>query len=212
MERQKSMNKAKYYLIYLIFAVGTAGHVVNGLSGLMISITPYVLLLTGLYALYFSGLFISAKFMKWFAAAYLITLFLEIAGVRTGLIFGYYIYGSVLGFSIAGVPLIIGFNWIIVILGAYSISSFISGKLIFICILTGLISVLFDIILEPAAVKLGYWNWSGNSVPFQNYFAWFFISAGAAFSLLKFNIRINPALFIHYLIAMTIFFIIVNFI
>lgn len=212
MEKQKSMSKVKYCLVYLVFAVGTAGHIVNGLSGLMISITPYVLLVTGFYVLFFSGLFKSPEFMKWLAAAYLITLFLEIAGVRTGLIFGEYVYGRVLGFSVSGVPLIIGFNWIIVILGAFSVSRLISDKIIIVSLITGIISVVFDLILEPAAIKLGYWNWLNNTVPVQNYTAWFLISAAAAFSLMKLKIMIYPVLFIHYLFAMTLFFIILNFV
>jgi putative membrane protein len=36
--------------------------------------------------------------------------------------------------------------------------------------------VVFDLILEPAAVKTGMWNWSNGDVPFQNYLAWFISS------------------------------------
>lgn len=212
MERQKSLSyKFKYYVIYLIFAVGTAGHFIDGISGYMIRMTPVVLLISGFYVLYFSGLFKSVKFLVWFASAYIITLMIEIAGVKTGLIFGEYNYGNVLGFRMFDVPLIIGFNWIIVILGAYSLSCMISEKIIFVCLITGMISVVFDFLLEPVAVKTGYWNWMHNAVPLQNYFAWYFISALAAFSLKIFEIKFYPELLVHYLTAMSLFFLILNF-
>ena len=35
--------------------------------------------------------------------------------------------------------------------------------------------VVYDIVLEPAAIALDMWSW-GGPVPMQNYIAWFFIS------------------------------------
>jgi putative membrane protein len=51
---------------------------------------------------------------------------LEVVGVKTGLIFGEYKYGSTLGIKLFEVPLIIGFNWVFVILGSISISRLIT--------------------------------------------------------------------------------------
>lgn len=39
------------------------------------------------------------------------------------------------------------------------------------------LAVMFDWLMEPVAVKLGYWQWLGNGeIPFYNYICWFVIS------------------------------------
>ena len=50
-----------------------------------------------------------------FAITFSVGMVTEIIGVNTGRLFGNYAYGSVLGFKIAGVPLLIGLNWFVVI-------------------------------------------------------------------------------------------------
>ena len=53
-----------------------------------------------------------------------------------------------------------------------------------------MMAVLFDWVMEPVAVKLGYWKWLGNGdIPFYNYVSWFVISVGmlAIFHFCKFN-------------------------
>ena len=39
-----------------------------------------------------------------------------------------------------------------------------------------LLMVGFDLLLEPAAVKLNYWVWVKDYIPVQNYLAWFGLS------------------------------------
>ena len=48
--------------------------------------------------------------------------------------------------------------------------------------------MVFDIFMEPAAMKLGYWNWTSGSVPVQNYVAWFVIGFFFAYIGFKFKI------------------------
>ena len=38
------------------------------------------------------------------------------------------------------------------------------------------IAVFFDWIMEPVAVKLGYWKWHDGNVPFYNYVCWLMVS------------------------------------
>jgi putative membrane protein len=39
-----------------------------------------------------------------------------------------------------------------------------------------LIATIFDWIMEPAAVTLGFWSWEGGLIPLLNYLTWFGIS------------------------------------
>ncbi len=173
----------------------------------------------GIFVLIFSGVFRSSDFMKWFAYTYMLTLLLEVIGVKTGMIFGDYIYGDVLGFKLFGVPLIIGFNWLFVIAGAFSVSSRISSNKIIIVSLSAVFSVLFDYLLEPVAMKLGYWEWKDSIIPVQNYAAWFIISLTASAGLVffksknekEYNLFKNTNMFLHYFFAQIIFFLALNF-
>jgi putative membrane protein len=58
-------------------------------------------------------------------------------------------------------------------------------------VLAGLLTVAFDWIMEPVAIRLDYWTWAGGDIPLQNYLAWFLIAAAAAggYRLLKLSLR-----------------------
>src|SRR5210317_2015499 len=45
----------------------------------------------------------------------------ELIGVQTGLLFGEYAYGSALGPKLMGVPLIIGVNWLAIVLASIGV-------------------------------------------------------------------------------------------
>jgi putative membrane protein len=57
--------------------------------------------------------------------------------------------------------------------------------------LTALGAVLFDVVLEPVAMALDYWQWRGDAVPLQNYLAWFVIAFAFSFLYRKMRIRTN---------------------
>lgn len=104
------------------------------------------------------------------------TFLIEVIGAKTGLVFGAYKYGNTLGFKVFEVPLVIGLNWFFIILRAVNIvQKKINSKLL-IAFFVGLISTIFDIFLEPVAIKFDYWTWENNIIPLQNYIACFVIS------------------------------------
>ena len=39
-----------------------------------------------------------------------------------------------------------------------------------------IIMTLYDLIMEPTAVWLNFWNWETKVIPFSNYITWFCIS------------------------------------
>jgi putative membrane protein len=49
-------------------------------------------------------------------------------------------------------------------------------KSVFIIITGSLMMVLYDLFLEPAAMRLDMWSWEGGRIPFSNYAAWFLLS------------------------------------
>ncbi len=118
----------------------------------------------------------------------------EIIGVNTALLFGKYEYGKVLGTGILNVPWLIGVNWVTLIYccglatehlhrkierQTSTAESFLTPRIILISFIVdgALLATFFDFVLEPVAVKLGYWKWFGNgNIPFSNYLCWFLIS------------------------------------
>lgn len=193
-----------------MFSVGVIGHLVPALKPLMISLTPFTLLLTGSVTLYSSLQKGNSKLIIWGIAVYIVTFSLEVIGVKTGYIFGSYYYGDVLGLKIFDVPLIIGFNWVVIILGAIGIASRIHKSSFQIALLTGTFAVLFDLMLEPVAINLGYWNWQQGFIPLQNYYAWFGIAFFASLFGSKLKLDLEDSLFIYYFLIQFTFFILLS--
>jgi len=193
-----------------MYSVGVVGHIIPGAKPLMIFLTPFTLLLTGSVTLYFSFQKGNTKLVMWGLIVYIVTFSLEVIGVKTGYIFGSYYYGNVLGLQFFDVPLIIGFNWVVIILGAIGIASRIHKSAFQIALLTGTFAVLFDLMLEPVAINLGYWKWQQGFIPLQNYYAWFGIAFFASLFGSKLKLDLEDSLFIYYFLIQFTFFILLS--
>lgn len=163
-------------LLPIFYLVGLIGHAVPATFPLMITLTPYTLLATAVVGYLPYAYAKESKLLLWALATFLVTLFLEILGVKTGLVFGSYAYGDTLGLEFMGVPVLIGINWTLVILGTLTIVERLTKSVPVIMIATALITVVFDFIMEPVAIALDYWAWEGGPIPLQNYVAWGIIS------------------------------------
>jgi putative membrane protein len=123
--------------------------------------------------------------LKAFVVAFGAGLITEIIGVNTGILFGSYHYGDVFGEKIVGVPLLIGLNWFCIVYAAYQVVMVLqkSWQLnkVGLAIMTAVLATIFDWIMEPVAIKLGFWQWHAPEIPFLNYACWFAISFVIAF-------------------------------
>lgn len=153
---------------------------------------------------------------KFFFTASIIIIFswlIELIGVKTGIVFGTYKYGTVLQPQIFNTPIPIGFAWVSTLLASYGLALIIlkNHKNHFIILLfVAFLMTLFDFLMEPAAIKLGYWQWNSGMVPLQNYISWFvfgFIFA-VFFSNLKLDLR-KVKLLKHIYFSQILYFIIV---
>ncbi len=170
--------------------------------------TPFNLLLMFVLLLY-TQRNINLSFIAFMAICFVVGIGVEIIGTSTGYLFGEYTYGKTLGPSIKNVPIVIGINWVIIIycsgIAVHMLLEKLSAKLetmtgapspairYFSVISDGaMLAVFFDWIMEPAAIKLGYWEWLGNGeIPTYNYLSWFLVSLGlvSVFTFLKFEKR-----------------------
>lgn len=193
-------------LVIIFHIVGCAGFLLPAYVGLFKQLVPFhLLLMCGLIIInhqHRNTHFWTFLLLIW-TAGYLI----ELLGVHTGLVFGNYYYGSTLGFKVAGIPLMIGVNWILVIYSAGMLVSLIKNMSIILrAVAAAVLVVLLDILIEPVAVKFDYWSWVGYDIPLRNYIAWFLFS----FMLLLFfysrNFKqVNAVAAVHFIVQFLFF-------
>ncbi|PVD52075.1 carotenoid biosynthesis protein [Terrimonas sp.] len=201
--------RKKYNIAFIISLVihisGLAG-MLWGNRQLFATYTPANLLIMFLLLLWTQEK-INKPFIFFMLACLFSGYFVEYIGVHTGLLFGNYTYGKVLGSQLSNIPLIIGINWFIVMYCCGTVIQLVTEALkkrlpdeqlqaykkwsIASVIIDGaLLAVFFDWVMEPVAVKLGFWTWAGDgSIPMLNYISWFGVSVIllSLFSLLPFH-------------------------
>ncbi len=166
--------KVKSFFIS-VYCIGFIGLIFPFSTQLFLKLTPYALLLSFLTIILFHQDY-RKKTLFFFVGLLITGFFIEMIGVKTGLIFGDYRYGNGLGFKLWNTPLLIGMNWLLMVYLSASIISKLHLKLFVSVILAALIMLGYDIIMEQVASNLDMWYWENNSVPFRNYIAWFLIA------------------------------------
>jgi putative membrane protein len=212
-------------LALIVHLVGLVGMVFIDLDWFA-SMTPINLLLMSLLLIWTQGPR-GIRFYVFMAIAFVTGMTSEMIGVNSGRLFGSYVYGDVMGLKLLGVPLVIGINWFVVMLGAASTMEWISRKFFrmqasagtFQTLVSGtviwigaaLLAVLFDWVMEPAAIRLGFWAWAGNGdVPFYNYACWFLVSMFLLLVLRLLKISTANPFSIHLFLIQLAFFIMIR--
>lgn len=155
----------------VIYIVGVAGILVDSTRTFFIFLVPLnIIAAVTLILLYHKGW--SKRFILVISIIYVAGLMLEWLGTNTGLIFGNYVYEEGLGPKIAAVPPIIGLNWLLLVYGTTSICSRWLKKRYLIALAGSVFMVIYDVFLEPSAIRYNFWNWEGDQVPYRNYLGW----------------------------------------
>ena len=166
-----------YFSIFIVWLVNISGFfgILSDQKDFFLSSSPYVLTMT-LFLLVVNNS-IDKKFLTRLFFIFLLGLSVEIIGVNFSFFFGEYKYGDNLGVKIFDVPVVIGFNWVLLIIltGNFANRFFpksIIGKVLF----GSTMMILLDLLIEISAPKLDYWEFTSNPVPLSNYFWWFIFS------------------------------------
>ena len=211
MERKINLvNRYIKLFLGVTFILGFVGHVLEVSRVAMITLTPWVLLISSSVVCYPAIRKANNKAIIWLIIAFVGTFVSEVIGVKSGLIFGDYQYGVVLGVKVFEVPLIIGINWVLVMLGALSLGNYFTSNTFLTALVAALISVIFDIILEPVAIILGYWKWSAVTPPLSNYFSWFVIVFLLTIVYVRMKASMDLTIPRFYLFLQTSFFLLLN--
>lgn len=183
-----------------------------GILGLLIPVsrpwfemaTPLSLLASMLLLLYFHQDW-NIYFTGFLILAFTVGFGVEVIGVKTGMIFGSYVYKTTLGYKLLDVPLLIGINWLMLAYASGVLFAPLKLPLFMKSSMAALLMTGMDYVIEPIAILHNYWHWHNTHVPLQNYLAWFFVSFAleSAFYLLPFGKK-NPLA--KYLIAIQLSF------
>ena len=190
------MSKEKYFSFYYISILIIWIFHISGLLGILygdskwfISATPLNLIISLVLLLMNSK--DSNKTIMIACIAFIVGMFTEILGVNYGLIFGSYIYGEVLGPKFLGVPILIGYNWAMVLITTASIAQKVSQNF-YSRIFIGIVLMLFlDLLLEQVAPILDFWIFDSGTAPLQNYLGWASVSLILHYIYHKLKIELN---------------------
>jgi putative membrane protein len=203
-----TVEKLSLLFILILFCVGFYGLSFSDLN-FFARLTPVVLAFGGFLVILNSG----KNFKRIF---YLVLIFtvgylIEVIGVKTGMVFGWYKYGNNLGPKIMDVPVLMGINWLSLLYGAGMLGFLISRKIFWQWFWAAFFMMLIDIFIEPLACKLDFWCWNNATMPpLQNFGAWFLISfiLVMPFRFLKHEDESRFAAF--YFIIQLLFFVLLN--
>ena len=164
-------------VIGLTYTVGIAGLSVPALRPLFLALTPVHLLLT--LTLLLAAERSGRPWALWLLVAAL-GYGIEVVGVNTGWIFGAYSYGPTLGLQLAHTPLLIGGNWLLLVVAASAVVAGwgLGGGARAQAV--ALLLVGLDWLMEPVAVAMHMWAWAGGGIPLQNYVGWLATALGLA--------------------------------
>jgi len=119
-----------------------------------------------------------------FAVSAVVSYFMEEIGVQTGIVFGRYHYGDLLGAKLGHVPVIIPLAWFMMIYPSWMVARAILtglnlGKLPGITALAAVAAFVmtgWDVVMDPGMAAEGNWVWEHGGayfgVPRHNYLGW----------------------------------------
>lgn len=172
---------ASTVILVVIHIVGIIG-IQSTYRDLFLLCTPYNLMLS-IGFLFWNHIEFNKSFFIFAILTFLMGFFIEVIGIKTGMIFGQYSYGKTLGFKLMEVPLIIGINWLVLIYIVGVLCNKLpyipSGRYlsaIFKSIFGATLLTTLDFFIEAVAIKYDFWRWANYTPPIQNFVAWFIVS------------------------------------
>lgn len=175
-----NVRRVIFIILPLMYLAGIIGLNTPLLSPYFRLLTPYNLLASLALLLVFHTDW-RRSFVYYCLLAFSVGFLVEVAGVHTGLVFGAYAYGPTLGFKVAEVPLVIGTNWLMLTYLCGNLADRLPGGILLKVLVAAALMTLLDVLIEPVAIRLDFWQWQEATIPLQNYVAWYAVSAALFF-------------------------------
>ncbi|TAE52323.1 MAG: carotenoid biosynthesis protein [Bacteroidetes bacterium] len=175
MERSKRTVTGVIVFLAFFHQVGLVGLHLESTRALFSQLIPLNLILSvGLLSVFHRPLTLRFGIFAFiiFWAGYIV----ELAGVYTGLIFGHYEYGASLGFKVAGVPPLIGLNWLMLLYCTGIISQQLPANIWLRSAVGAFLMTFLDMLIEPMAMEYDMWSWQNGQIPIHNFIGWLLVS------------------------------------
>jgi putative membrane protein len=200
-------------VMYVMMIAGAVWHSLGWFDNLMRWLSGPMLIGFGVGVLLQVRRRATPLFWLWAVCVLMLSFMLEWVGVHTGRPFGKYLYTDILQPQWNGVPLAIAFSWLMLLLGSAKIVQRCGagGSRLLSIFCVAILMTLFDLVMEPAAVRLGYWTWQKGSIPLQNFIVWFVASSlfGAAGSFMHLDKVLASRRLIHFYLTPLLYFLLV---
>lgn len=180
--------------LVIFYLVGIVGFINPSTREFFSRLTPLALLLSAGFLIWFHQPKFNLKMLLAFSFIFIFSFLIEAIGVKTGVIFGEYIYGKGLGIKVLETPLLIGLNWLMLVYCTKIIAERIFENQTTMLFSAPFLMVVYDLILEQAAPLLGMWTWAGGKIPMQNYISWYLLAFLFHLLLQKTKIRFSNQL------------------
>jgi putative membrane protein len=181
-------------LLILYYAVGAGLFLIQDTRPIFTLLTPFSLIISFGAVLAMQTAW-SWKLVTAFMIVFVASLFIEIIGVRTGVLFGEYVYGSALGIKILDAPILIGLNWLLLIYCTSALVSTLRLNKFWSIILGAGLMVTYDLVLEYVAPVMDMWSWDSQYPGIRNFLMWFLVALvfHVLFQVLNLKIENKPA-------------------
>ena len=174
---------------------------------LFLSLSPISLIFTFLIVVC-SNIEVSYKSFATIMIIFFLSLISEIIVVNYGIFFGSYYYGDNLGYSMYGVPLVIGLNWVVLTVSCGNIASYFFEKNKYLSIFFGsLLMLILDVIMEQVSGNIDFWYFNDDNLIF-NYITWFILGACNQYFYQSLNYTKNLVISVNVYISFIVFFLI----
>lgn len=188
-------------IFYSVYIAALLCFLIPSAKSIMPSITILILFITGAALLVILLPKIKTGFIYWCFIMLALIFLLEIINLNSGL--------KLETASLIFIPFTAAFNWILIIAGSIFIAKQIDKNIWITALLAGTLAVLFEVMLEPAAIKLGYWKWENGAVPLYNYYAWFFVAFAGSIIYDAMKIKTGNKILEQYYFIQLLFFVLV---
>ncbi|MEA1650214.1 carotenoid biosynthesis protein [Nitrospirillum sp. BR 11164] len=138
-----------------------------------------------MFSLLHAGLMLGGRRLAlFFGLSVVISYALEETGVRTGLVYGRYHYGDLLGAKLGHVPVLIPLAWFMMIYPAWVVAlALLRGLdlrrpagIAALALTAALVMTGWDMVMDPSMAAAGNWVWEDGGpyfgVPLRNYAGW----------------------------------------
>lgn len=195
-------------LVVVWYLVGIVGFLNRPLQPLFQMLTPFGMVAAAVLLLYFHE---PKNLRSWiiFAGIALFGFVVELIGVNTQLLFGFYKYGSSLGLKLFNTPLVIGLNWLVLVYCISALAKPVRDTWYF-PLIGAFTMVAFDFVMEPVAVATDMWGWAFDSIPHKNYIDWFLVSGFLFLMIRMLKVEINNRIAGVLLLMQFVFFLALN--